>query len=664
MIISIPDVPNFLDEVLKAAVKDSSTGPLDLSSIDPGDLPPPLDHWQLAEDIKHLIFNPAPEGSRHQADARVVRALFSAGAAIDDVVRIFLWYSIGTAGKMADPGNGLRYLAQTIKSELDKRNGVLNNDKARSQAMARLMALDNASNPTPADTHIFNHVNGNGSTQEPTPWRAEWLAPDFTGPAVWLNGSIHHVEVAGYAGYEPDSVTKTFRHYFKLKTGGGAPVEEVYLTEEEAIHSKHGYTAEPELICDVPADYQGPAVWKTDKKTQPVVVTGYLGEKQGKAENSKTLLFSIEGSKNGVPGDELSIVDEEGIPFLQLEQWHEEWRNAAATGGGKFYSAAEFMKAYLRSEEEANNDPIPSILPRSEVMVLFGTAGSGKTTTLIDMSVQKACGMALLQAWDCQAGTVLYCATEDLSGVAKHLASAYAQENIRAEDNAVYVHNKLPSLVEPPVFGQKTAGGWDFFLSVRKAQFWHNLPPNVDLLILDYLRNATEGANENSNDDMGLALDAANRIARALNAGVVLGAHTGKLDDETPRGAIVIRDKSYCMARLKGKAEVKSVTPVKLEFTKNPKGAEKPKDIHLQLTHAPNGGVFMMPVAAPTEVTARAAILQALRNEGMPLSNKSLQELTGLSPDTLDTTLRRMVEAGDINRLGSKKPFDYELVKG
>lgn len=63
---------------------------------------------------------------------------------------------------------------------------------------------------------------------------------------------------------------------------------------------------EPETASNQPPEVtRGPAIWKTSEHDQPVVVTGYLGERNGRQ------YVSIEGTDTGIPLDEISYESRE-----------------------------------------------------------------------------------------------------------------------------------------------------------------------------------------------------------------------------------------------------------------------------------------------------------------------------------------------------------------
>lgn len=74
--------------------------------------PPQLGQWRLSKTIKNLIFNPAPDGQRSEADMSVATSLVYAGATDDDILAVFEHCPIGMNGKFAERGRD--YLALTI----------------------------------------------------------------------------------------------------------------------------------------------------------------------------------------------------------------------------------------------------------------------------------------------------------------------------------------------------------------------------------------------------------------------------------------------------------------------------------------------------------------------------------------------------------------------
>jgi hypothetical protein len=59
---------------------------------------------------------------------------------------------------------------------------------------------------------------------------------------------------------------------------------------------------------ELPTSYRGEAMWNLTGMDEPVTVTGYLGERNGRA------YMEIEGSKTGVPLDELRAIEAEPMP--------------------------------------------------------------------------------------------------------------------------------------------------------------------------------------------------------------------------------------------------------------------------------------------------------------------------------------------------------------
>jgi hypothetical protein len=354
-----------------------------------------------------------------------------------------------------------------------------------------------------------------------------------------------------------------------------------------------------------------------------------------------------------------------GIPEDVLKGFDVEWDTADANGPAKFYVGKDALAMFLRPLDDRDGDPVPRILPPGNVMTITGRAGTGKTTMIIGAAVAKALGKPIFDAWECQPGTVIYAATEDMEGAVLRYSAALYRYQVAPEEAPVIFYPRLPRLVVSMGHGHTREGGKEFFKSIRVAQWRKELPEQLAVLILDYLSNAKGDAAENSNDDVGRALDAANRMARALKCGVILLAHPGKnTDDNTPRGAQVITDKSYCVATLKGSPDQKD--PQVLEFLKNPKGTRKPLAIGLKMTELQPDLPYMEPVST-SEGSIRMQILKALRDAKAPLSHADLCLAMDV-PEDKEPQVRNAMTGlhGDklIKRTTPKKPYLYEITGG
>lgn len=162
---------------------------------------------------------------------------------------------------------------------------------------------------------------------------------------------------------------------------------------------------------------------------------------------------------------------------------------------------------------------IKGILPAEGLAVVYGASGSGKTFMVLDMALSVCLGISWRGLTVHQGGAVYVCA-EGKNGFRKR-ARAYAQQNgLDIDSIGMHVIADAPSLLD------KTDVA-DLIASIATCG-------PVKVVVLDTLAQVTAGANENSGEDMGRALKAAQAVSKYFGCLVLLVHHSGK--DET-RGA-------------------------------------------------------------------------------------------------------------------------------
>ena len=164
---------------------------------------------------------------------------------------------------------------------------------------------------------------------------------------------------------------------------------------------------------------------------------------------------------------------------------------------------------------------IKGVVPKADVVVLFGASGSGKSFVAMDMGAAIARGIP----WrDCRTakGRVAIIAAEGGGGVGKRL-KAYAQHNrLDIDDLDIGVLTAAPNFLQKDEIGEVVAMVKDV--------------GGADLIIADTFAQVTPGANENAGEDMGLALANAKALGEATGALVMLIHHTGKDATKGARG--------------------------------------------------------------------------------------------------------------------------------
>lgn len=162
---------------------------------------------------------------------------------------------------------------------------------------------------------------------------------------------------------------------------------------------------------------------------------------------------------------------------------------------------------------------VRGVIPRGEIGMVFGAGNSGKTFFTFDL----ACAIARGVPWRgkrTKQGLCVYVVAEGASGF-RSRARAYAKEQgIPLEGLGVGVIADAPNLTQATDM-----------LYVDAALEAFGFPV---LFVVDTLVASTPGANENSGEDMGVALAHCKGISRKTGAMVVLVHHTGK---DATRGA-------------------------------------------------------------------------------------------------------------------------------
>jgi len=164
---------------------------------------------------------------------------------------------------------------------------------------------------------------------------------------------------------------------------------------------------------------------------------------------------------------------------------------------------------------------IKNVLPDRGLAVLFGASGSGKTFIAIDMAYAIARGVAW-RGNRTQKGRVLIVAAEGSRGMSKRL-KAYA-DYYDLDPNEV----DIGLLVVPP----------NFLLSQDVTDLAGAIAASggADVIIVDTMAQVTPGGNENSSEDVGLALGNARALEDATEALIVMVDHSGKDASKGVRG--------------------------------------------------------------------------------------------------------------------------------
>lgn len=170
------------------------------------------------------------------------------------------------------------------------------------------------------------------------------------------------------------------------------------------------------------------------------------------------------------------------------------------------------------SSAEFTSRPAPSwivkgVLPRAELVVLFGESGSGKSFIALDIAAAIDRGIPW-RGRRVKQGRVVYICAEGAGGFRNRLV---------AYQHAHQCELGLGIIANAPNLLQKD-DALDICRAIGKA----------DVVIIDTFAQTTPGGNENAAEDMGKALAHCKGIHRATGALVILVHHAGK---DLSRGA-------------------------------------------------------------------------------------------------------------------------------
>jgi len=190
------------------------------------------------------------------------------------------------------------------------------------------------------------------------------------------------------------------------------------------------------------------------------------------------------------------------------------------------------------------------LLFRDCLVWMVGKPGCMKSFTALDMAGCVGTGESW-QGWPVRQGPVLYLVAEGVSGTKKRVR-AWEKAMGRTMDGVTF----LPVAVQ-----SKIATHWDAFVTVAKEM-------KPALIVIDTQARVTVGVEENSNTEMGIFVDQAERLRKATGACVLIVHHIGKSSDGG-RGATTVEGAVNTIIKV-----TKDENRVTLECTKNKDGTE------------------------------------------------------------------------------------------
>ena len=164
---------------------------------------------------------------------------------------------------------------------------------------------------------------------------------------------------------------------------------------------------------------------------------------------------------------------------------------------------------------------VKGLIPKEELVIVYGASGAGKSFVMIDLCMAIARGIDW-RGCRVKQGKIIYIAAEGGGGVRKRL-KAYAQHHQVSLGNIpFYVLHASPNLLDKAQVKLLIA-------AIEAAG-------DVAMIVCDTFAQMTPGANENAAEDMGLAISHIRAVGRRSGATTVLVHHAGKDATKGARG--------------------------------------------------------------------------------------------------------------------------------
>jgi len=163
---------------------------------------------------------------------------------------------------------------------------------------------------------------------------------------------------------------------------------------------------------------------------------------------------------------------------------------------------------------------IKNLLPKAELAVVYGESGAGKSFVMIDVT----CAIARGVKWRGMAvrqGRVVYICAEGKTGFRKRLRAYGQHHGVDLDKIPFGVIEDAPNLLQQ-----------DDKAIAEQIDAWGG----ADIIVFDTLAQSTPGANENTSESIGKALEHCKRLHNVTGALIILVAHAGKDPSKGVRG--------------------------------------------------------------------------------------------------------------------------------
>lgn len=302
------------------------------------------------------------------------------------------------------------------------------------------------------------------------------------------------------------------------------------------------------------------------------------------------------------------------------------------------------LRARLLTVEQLRTLPPPTflideILVRNTLAVLWGKPGSGKSFVALDWALSVAVG----QWWfrkQVDKGGVLYVAGEGVGGLNQRIAAWQTAHTVYdLGDHELYIHPGAINMLDTQ---------WASAL----VELATELQPA--LVIADTLARVMVGGDENAARDMGLAIDAANRVQNATNAAVLFVHHDTK-EGSSMRGSSALL--GAVDTSIECKADGQNMT-LKCEKQKDAKPFE---EIRMWREEVGGSCALTTPNGRGNNTDNEQAVIDLIEEAAGPdgLSASQIVRLSDIPERTLFRTLKSLARDGAIDCIGSASRPKY-----
>lgn len=189
---------------------------------------------------------------------------------------------------------------------------------------------------------------------------------------------------------------------------------------------------------------------------------------------------------------------------------------------------------------------VHGLVPEQSLVVPYGPPKSGKTFVILSMGLHIAAGLPWF-GHPIKQGAVVYIAGEGVGGLSLRLKAMRVRYKIASD---------IPFWVVPRAVNFRTPAGINTLEALIRLTIKET---PVRLLVVDTLARAMPGADENSAQEVGAVIAAADYLKDSLGCTVALVHHEGKDGDRGARGTSALRgawDAAYQITGSRGRAKM------------------------------------------------------------------------------------------------------------